>query len=119
MSKFADEIARTLKLEGYLVVYTKSIDTYSLHSFIALFNCCSFIKSREFQGLDAPMPYICEILMKKEHGGGFFPVNSNNECLVPGYKEDIVRKAEPLIEKEPSILGFYRCKKKKTNTQVD
>jgi len=51
--------------------------------------------------------------MKKEHGGGFFPVNSNNKCLVPGYKEEIVRKAETLIEKEPSILGFYRCKKKK------
>lgn len=101
LSKFAGEIARTLKPEGYLVVHSKSIDTYSLHSFIALFNCCSFITSREFQGLDASMPHIRELVMKKENGGGVFPVNSNNECSVPGYKQEIVRKAEPLIEKEP------------------
>lgn len=101
LTKLAGEIGRMMKPEGYLVVHTKSNDTYSLHSFIALFNCCTFIKSREIQGLDGSKPYIREIVMKKEHFNGVFVVNNNNECFVPGYKQEIVRKAEPLIKEEP------------------
>lgn len=106
-AQFADEAARTLKPEGYLVVHTKSNDTYSLNSFIALFNCCTFIKSREFDGFDTSMPHIREIVMKKnswriiEEEGVDGDGKSVNKCSVPGYKQALVRDAEPLIPEEP------------------
>ncbi|KAL2900022.1 Demethylmenaquinone methyltransferase [Bienertia sinuspersici] len=98
----AEEIGRTLKPEGYLVVHTRTNDTYSFHSFISLFNCCAFIKSREIQGFyddNNDDVVIREIVMKKEEFGS---VRNSKDCsVVPGYKQEIVRKAEELIEEEP------------------
>ncbi|GAB4833258.1 hypothetical protein Ancab_031505 [Ancistrocladus abbreviatus] len=105
--QFAVEISRTLKPEGYLVVHTKSHDTYSLNSFISLFNCCKFIRSREIDGFDSTMPYIRELVIKKVSGGismkkeEYFEGDSVNKCSVPGSKQELVQKAEPLIAEEP------------------
>lgn len=105
-AEFAAEVSRTLKPEGYFVVHTASKDTFSFNSFIGLFNCCKFITSRDYDGFDlSSMPKIREIVMRKKteflieevHGNG----NSVKECSVPGYKQDLVRKAEPLIKEEP------------------
>uniref|UniRef100_A0A5B7ALL4 Uncharacterized protein n=1 Tax=Davidia involucrata TaxID=16924 RepID=A0A5B7ALL4_DAVIN len=106
-AEFAAEVARTLKPEGFLVVHTASKDTYSFNSFIDLFNCCKFILSRDIEGFDSSMPYVREIVMMKEneilgHDGLIKPYgNSVNKCSVPGYKQELVRKAEPLITEEP------------------
>lgn len=99
-SEIAEEIGRTLKPEGYLVVHTRTSDTYSLHSFISLFNCCTFIKYREIQGyIDDDNVIIREIVMKKIQNVGY--VNSNDCSVVPGHKQEIVEKAEKLIQEEP------------------
>ncbi|KAK9290750.1 hypothetical protein L1049_008926 [Liquidambar formosana] len=105
---FASEIARTLKPEGFLVVHTAAKDTYSFNSFIDLFNCCKFVKSRDIDGFDSSMPHIREIVMKKEGGEIYrngvlreFHGNPANKCSVPGYKQELVRQAEPLITEEP------------------
>ncbi|KAL8232525.1 hypothetical protein R6Q57_002303 [Mikania cordata] len=102
-AEFAAEVGRTLKPEGYFVVHTASTDTYSFNSFIGLFNCCKFVHSRHIDGFDS-VPAIHEIVMKKETDikikkkTGPIP---GNKCSVPGYKQDLVKKAEPLIMKEP------------------
>lgn len=103
-AEFAAEVGRTVKPEGYVVVHTASKDTYGLNSFIRLFNCCKFIRSRTMDGFDSDMPQIHEIVMKKlfdikirEKIGSI----STNRCSVPGYKQDLLQKAEPLIESEP------------------
>lgn len=102
---FAAEIARTLRPEGLLVVHTKARDTYSLHSFIDLFNCCRFVRSREIDGFEPSMPRIREIVMKKEvfvHPIGLSnPPDSDSKCSVPGFKQELVRAAEALIAAEP------------------
>lgn len=103
--QFASEVARTLRPEGYLVVHTKSNDTYSLNSFIDLFSdCCSFVKTREIEGFDPKMPYIREIVMKKEsrrRKENPRRGDSASKCSVPGYKQELVGQAEPLISEEP------------------
>lgn len=103
---FASEIARTLKPEGFLVVHTKTKDEYSFNSFVDLFNCCKVVKTRELDGMDSSMPYIREIVLKKEpgilsHGTPKSHSNSVNKCSVPGHKKELFRKAEPLIPEEP------------------
>ncbi|KAM6550506.1 hypothetical protein CsatB_000314 [Cannabis sativa] len=105
---FASEIVRTLKPEGYAVVHIGAKDTYSFNSFLALFNCCNLLTIRDIDGYDSSMPFIREMILKKEcvflsHG---IKKNSHDDengdkCLVPGYKQDLVRKAEPLIMEEP------------------
>ncbi|CAK9150449.1 unnamed protein product [Ilex paraguariensis] len=106
---FAAEIGRTLKPEGFLVVHTAAKDTYSFNSFLDLFNCCKLMRSIDIDGFDLSMPYIHEIVMKKEseigiqghrvkNPGG----DLGNKCSVPGYKQGLIRKAEPVIEEEPS-----------------
>ncbi|GMH09995.1 hypothetical protein Nepgr_011836 [Nepenthes gracilis] len=104
--QFADEIARTLKPEGYLVVHTQSNDSYSLNSFISLFNCCKFIRSREIAVFDSSMPYIREIVVRKESGGIIRKSygkggNSVSKCSVLGYMQKLIQNAEPLIAEEP------------------
>ncbi|KAL2509937.1 methyltransferase [Forsythia ovata] len=106
------EIARTLKPEGFLVVHTGSTDEYSFNSFLALFNCCKLVKSREIQGFDSEIPLIREIVMQKISGNGYSQqilgrqednsgANSINKCSVPGHKLELIRKAEPIIDEEP------------------
>ncbi|KAK1437155.1 hypothetical protein QVD17_02941 [Tagetes erecta] len=99
--EFAKEVCRTLKPEGYFVVHTSSNDTYSFNSFIGLFNCCKFIHSRRIDAFDS-VSAIHEIVMKKEN---VIKRNTDqvlsNKCSVPGYKQELVKKAEPLIAKEP------------------
>ena len=97
---WASEITRTLRPGGFLVVHTVTKDSYSLNSFIDLFNSSfRLIRSREIDGLDSPT--IREVVMKKEleilSPGG----NSGNKCSVPGLKREIIRNAEPLIQEEP------------------
>ncbi|XP_076959593.1 uncharacterized protein LOC143635720 [Bidens hawaiensis] len=100
---FAMEVGRTLKPEGYFVVHTASKDTYSFNSFIGLFNCCKFVHSRRIDGFDS-VPEIHEIVMKKE---SYIKIKKktdpvlSSKCSVPGYKQDLVKRAEPLIINEP------------------
>ncbi|KAJ7961151.1 Methyltransferase [Quillaja saponaria] len=105
-SDFAAEIARTLKPEGLVVVHTKAKDTYSFNSFIDLFNCCQLVKWHDIDGFDSSMPYIREIVLRKQGDGygrgvGKSDGNSDAKCSVPGHKQEIVRNAEPLIIEEP------------------
>jgi FkbM family methyltransferase len=103
-ASFAAEITRTLKPEGFFVVHTASKDTYSFNSFLDLFNCCKFIRSRDIDGFDSSMPLIREIVMKKESdfvAPESFQPNSDHTCSLPGYKQDLIGKAEPLIIEEP------------------
>ncbi|KAK1351555.1 putative methyltransferases-like [Heracleum sosnowskyi] len=103
---FSGEVARTLKPEGYFVVHTFSKDEYSFNSFIGLFNCCKFIQSREIELIDS-RKIVREIVMKKEvefiRQRVDLPVGEydNKECLVPGYKQELIKKAESLILEEP------------------
>ncbi|KAJ0449690.1 putative methyltransferase type 11, S-adenosyl-L-methionine-dependent methyltransferase [Helianthus annuus] len=99
--EFAAEVCRTVKPEGYFVVHTASKDTYSFNSFIALFNCCKFIRSRHIDGFGSE---IHEIVMKKVNGINIKKKTEqvlSGKCSVSGYKQDLVKRAEPLIMKEP------------------
>lgn len=108
---FAAEMVRTLKPEGFAVVHIKAKDTYSFNSFLGLFNCCNLLTIRDIDGFDSSMPFIREMILKKEcevfghgviekpRGGG--GDTGKNKCSVPGYKQELVRKAEPLIKEEP------------------
>ncbi|XVE97160.1 hypothetical protein REPUB_Repub02eG0287300 [Reevesia pubescens] len=104
---FASEIARTLKPGGFAVVHIKANDTYSFNSFLDLFNSCKLVKMLEIDGFDSSMPFIREIVLKKEieildHGDvKIRHVGSGNKCSVPGHKRALVQKAEPLIKEEP------------------
>ncbi|KAK1428015.1 hypothetical protein QVD17_16833 [Tagetes erecta] len=100
-AEIALEIGRTLKPQGYVVVHTASIDTYSFNSFIRLFNCCTFIRSRQIQGFDTIFPQFHEIVMKKQIDIKIRSKIDTNRCSVPGYKQQLLKKAEPLIESEP------------------
>ncbi|XP_015897667.3 uncharacterized protein LOC107431288 [Ziziphus jujuba] len=100
---FASEIIRTLKPEGFAVVHVSAKDTYSFNSFLALFNYSHLLTIRDIDGFDSSMPHIREMVLKKEFAtqGHAFNENSGKKCSVPGYKQELVRKAEPLIAKEP------------------
>ncbi|KAF7142273.1 hypothetical protein RHSIM_Rhsim05G0226400 [Rhododendron simsii] len=101
-AEFAAEVCRTLKPQGFLVVHTASKDTYSFYSFIDLFNCCIFVRTRD---VDKNMQ---EFVLKKE-SGIVRPIrvddrdlgDNDNKCSVPGYKRELVGNAEPLIAEEP------------------
>ncbi|XP_004492512.1 uncharacterized protein [Cicer arietinum] len=103
----AAEIARTLKYGGFAVFhFTNPKDTYSFNSFLDLFHCFKVVKLHVLEGFDSSIPYIHETVLKNEcldYGASKFDNDyySNGKCYVPGYKKDLVRIAEPLIEKEP------------------
>ena len=104
---FAAEIARTMKHGGFAVFhFTNRKDTYSFNSFLDLFHCFKVVKLHVLEGFDSSMPYIHETVLKNEcvdyeKFDSDYYSNSNGNCYVPGYKKDLVRIAEPLIEKEP------------------
>lgn len=103
---FAAEICRTLKPEGFLVVHTSPKDKYTFNSFVDLFDCFKLVKSRDIDGFDSEMPMIREVVMKKYFTGKSREVenhgdDSGNKCSVPGYKQKLIQKAEPLIVDEP------------------
>ncbi|CAK8542036.1 unnamed protein product [Lathyrus sativus] len=105
---FAAEIARTLKPGGFAVFhFTNPKDTYSFNSFLDLFHCFKVVKLHVLEGFDSSMPNIHETVLKNEcvndDVAGKFDSDyySSEKCYVPGYKKDLVRIAEPLIEKEP------------------
>lgn len=100
---FAAEIVRTLKPEGFAVVHIKAKDTYSFNSFLSLFNCCSLLTIRDIDGFEPLIPRIREMVLKKECTENQYQYQHQNprKCSVPGYKRDLVAKAEPLIEEEP------------------
>ncbi|KAM7263177.1 hypothetical protein ACFE04_000860 [Oxalis oulophora] len=102
----AKEIARTMKPRGFLVVHVKAKDTYSFHSFLNLFSCLEFIKSREID--DGYHSSFKEIVMQKPEGvryldcgGGSGNVLVDKKCSVASHKRQLVPKAEPLIKEEP------------------
>nr|KYP63601.1 hypothetical protein KK1_018180 [Cajanus cajan] len=77
---------------------------FVFNSFLDLFNCFKVVKLHGLEGFDSSMPYIREIVLKKECGdvaGKFDGDYSNGKCYVPGYKHDLVKIAEPLIAEEP------------------
>lgn len=99
---FAAEVARTLKPEGVFVIHTGSKDEYSFNSFIRLFDCCKLVASREIEGFDPSTPYIHQIVMKKNIKKlKKEQLDSGKKCPVPGYKRELVQKAEKLIMEEP------------------
>ncbi|KAL3633350.1 hypothetical protein CASFOL_022877 [Castilleja foliolosa] len=95
------EIGRTLKPEGFLVVHTAANDTYSFESLLGLFNFCRLVKSRDIDGPDSKTPFIREVVLQKFTGEGVGKQITGNKCMVPSYKQDLIKKAEPLIEEEP------------------
>ncbi|XP_076913534.1 uncharacterized protein LOC143572198 [Bidens hawaiensis] len=103
-ASFVSEICRTIKPEGFVVIHTSSVDTYSFNSFIRLFNCCDFVKSRKFDGFAPDMSPVHEIVLKKRFDMKIkekSSVSLMDQCSVPGYKQALLKKAEPLIETEP------------------
>ncbi|PRQ34682.1 putative S-adenosyl-L-methionine-dependent methyltransferase [Rosa chinensis] len=101
---FANEVCRTLKPGGFFVAQIFAKDNYSFNSFLDLFNCCRLIRTRDVDGVDTTS--VREVVLRKEAQflnpsklglGG----NSSKRCLIPGYKRELIRKAEPLIEQEP------------------
>ncbi|XP_028764578.1 uncharacterized protein LOC114722664 [Neltuma alba] len=104
-SEFASEIARTLKPKGFVVFHVRANDSYSFNSFLDLFNCCRVVKSRDIDGFDSSLPCVREIVLRKESDGIIGheneKQNSNGNCTVLGYKQELVAKAEPLIAEEP------------------
>ncbi|KAL2333036.1 hypothetical protein Fmac_014249 [Flemingia macrophylla] len=104
-AEFAAEICRTLRPGGFAAVHASVRDAYSLDSLLELFNCCELIRTREINGVDSSP--VLEILLKKNNiNPNFEPetLDSGNfvsKCSVPGYKREIVKNAEALIEEEP------------------
>ncbi|KAK8512135.1 hypothetical protein V6N12_031863 [Hibiscus sabdariffa] len=96
----ASEIARALKPQGFAVVHIKANDTYSFNSFLDLFNSCKLVKVHDIDGMDSSLPYIREIVLKKDIGI-LYAHNNNSKCSVSGHRRELVRKAEPLIGEEP------------------
>ncbi|GAB2227169.1 hypothetical protein Droror1_Dr00008981 [Drosera rotundifolia] len=103
-----EEVERVLRTVGWLVVHTRSNDSYSLNSFVELFrDCFRFVRSREIVGIDEGR--IREIVMKKECDGKEIDLKvkvddgskGKNQCSVPGYKRALISNAEPLITVEP------------------
>lgn len=77
-------------------------DSYSFDSLLGLFDFCRFVKSRKIKGFDSAMPKIREIVLQKIGDGNVVKeYKSETKCSVPGYKREVVKKAEPLIEEEP------------------
>lgn len=106
VAEFAGEVARTLKPEGFAAFHVKANDSYSYNSFVDLFKfCCKVVRLNDIEGFDSSMPHIREIVVKKEgYGVGQFDGESadfHGKCSVPGYKQELIRNAEPLIEEEP------------------
>ncbi|EPS62213.1 hypothetical protein M569_12578 [Genlisea aurea] len=99
--ELADEIYRTLRPEGFLVIHSGTNDTYSFESLLALFNFSRLVKSRIIDGFDTGMPLIREVVLQKISGEGNTNHDGENRCSVPGYKRELITKAEPLITKEP------------------
>lgn len=96
-AEFSDEVCRTLKPGGFFVAHIAAKDSYGFNSFLELFSCCRLVRSRDMDGLDTTP--VREIVMKKENQ--LQSGNLGNKCSVPGYKREIIRKAEALIEEEP------------------
>ncbi|KAH7838065.1 hypothetical protein Vadar_021617 [Vaccinium darrowii] len=99
--QFASEVSRTLKPGGFFVIHTAAKDDYSLNSLLDLFNFCKLIRYRDIDGINPSTPSIREVVLMKENGILSVTGNSDNKCSVPGYKRELIRNAEPLIQKEP------------------
>ncbi|XP_020217269.1 uncharacterized protein LOC109800798 [Cajanus cajan] len=107
-AEFAAEICRTLRSGGFAAVHAAVRDAYSFDSFLELFNCCELIRTREINDVDSSP--VLEILMKKKNKNPNFETETEtvdsgnlvNKCSIPGYKREIVKNAEALIEEEPS-----------------
>ncbi|KAL5574140.1 hypothetical protein UlMin_023737 [Ulmus minor] len=82
---------------------------YSFNSLIGLFNSCNLLTIREIEGFDSSIPHIREMVLQKHsgifsHGSlkpSFHGGSGNNKRYVPGYKQELLWEAEPLIGEEP------------------
>lgn len=106
--EFAKEVSRTLKPGGFFVVLTSAKDLYSLNSLLELFNSCRVIRTREIDGVDFSAHSVREIVLKKEsyfldHSKAKSKMSEDKtkNCFVPGFKQELIRNAEPLITEEP------------------
>ncbi|XP_071714116.1 uncharacterized protein [Rutidosis leptorrhynchoides] len=98
--RFASELSRTLKQEGYLVIHTESEDSYSLNSLLDLFDSFKLIQSKEITSYHWSVPDLREILLQKKNRV-LRRKNLAGSCSVPAYKKELIRKLEPLIVDEP------------------
>ncbi|XP_051130521.1 uncharacterized protein LOC127251025 isoform X2 [Andrographis paniculata] len=102
---FAAEIDRTLKPEGFLIVHTRTNDTYSFHSLLNLFSFCKFLRTKNIAGFDPQTPFLQQIVLQKlleeTRKKTPLPKKKKNKCSVPTYKQSLANQAEPLIAKEP------------------
>nr|KYP45290.1 hypothetical protein KK1_033165 [Cajanus cajan] len=94
--------------EARRIPFANATFDFVYNSFVDLFNfCCDVVKITDIEGFDSSMPHIREIVVKKERFGidsdsdSDSNSNSNGKCSVPGYKLELVRNAEALIEEEP------------------
>jgi FkbM family methyltransferase len=58
---------------------------------------------RDIDGFDSSMPHIREFVIQKysEIEGHHRKNSGGGKCWIPGYKRDLIRDAEPVIEEEP------------------
>lgn len=115
----AAEIARVVKLKGFLVIHTTSAqDLYSLTSLQVLFSDYDLIKSRKIKGPDSSIA-LREIVLQKiqleldnssilglqekdsENLDSSSDGNLVNKCSKQEHKKQILKSAEPLIIEEP------------------
>ncbi|EPS74384.1 hypothetical protein M569_00366, partial [Genlisea aurea] len=102
-AEFAAEIDRTLKPQGFLVVHTGANDSYSFESLLGLFNFTRLVKSKDItDGFNSRMR---EIVLQKlvTDNSKKKKKKKMNKCssTVASYKQDLIKRAEPLISKEP------------------
>ncbi|XP_071737982.1 uncharacterized protein [Rutidosis leptorrhynchoides] len=100
-ARFASELSRTLKLEGYLVIHTESKDSYSLNSLLDLFDSFKLIRSREIAFQYWKVPLVREIVLRKQNRVLRRRRNFPGSCSVSEYKKELIRNLEPLIVEEP------------------
>ncbi|KNA08766.1 hypothetical protein SOVF_159520 [Spinacia oleracea] len=98
---FVGEIGRTLKPSGVLVIHIETKDFYAFRSVLKLFDFCNFVEARDIPGPSPSIPSIRQIILKKSRNSMNKIHREDNECSVSGYKIQLIKNLEPLIEKEP------------------
>ncbi|CAH8298081.1 unnamed protein product [Eruca vesicaria subsp. sativa] len=89
--EFADEMTRTLKPQGRVCG-----GSCGCHRYVHL------VKMRDLD--NGPMPHIREFVIQKvvdHHLHQMKNSGGGGKCWIPGYKTDLIRDAEPLIQEEP------------------
>lgn len=91
----ANEIGRTLKAGGYVVVHVIVNDGYSLNSFINLFACCGVTNVRKIVSPDINVtPFVHEFVFKKRASN---PKPAHECTRISDVKQGMVPSLEPLV----------------------